>query len=292
MRIGRLMAALAGALLLATQLPLTASAQRADDRRFDDRRYDERRYKDREWQLLGQKEVGFRVDRDIIRLGHREDWYRNRSFRALHFVASGAEIHLINVRLVYLNGFSEDLRIDTLVRVGQDVPLDLRGDRSYLREIELTYRARPDFRGRATMLVYGEPARRGSPRPAPFAGRDEPRRDAWIELGCHQVALVGKDRDIIPVGRREGRFKAIRLGVRGSDVEVRDLTVVYANGEPDNLQVRRLIRAGEFTRPLDLKGWERAIDRVEMTFKNIINPLDVLARQRLTTANVCVQGLQ
>ncbi len=82
-----------------------------------------------------------------------------------------------------------------------------------------------------------------------------PRRDGnWVELGCKEVTFLGVDRDVVRVGRSEGRFKAIRLEARGNDVEMLDLKVVYANGEPDDIPVRALIRQGTRTRALDLRG--------------------------------------
>ncbi|KAB2915268.1 MAG: hypothetical protein F9K29_13360 [Hyphomicrobiaceae bacterium] len=63
-----------------------------------------------------------------------------------------------------------------------------------------------------------------------------------------------------------------------------DLKVIYANGEPDDIRVRHFIRQGERTRPLDLRGWERAIDRVEMVYRTVPNFKGV--------ATVCVEGLQ
>jgi hypothetical protein len=282
MQFRQVVAALSGALVLAA-VAGDALAQRRD-------RDDDRRGRRAEWVLLGEKSVGFRVDRDAINIGQGEDWYRDRRFRELHFVADRNDIHMMNIRLVYFNGFAEDFRVDRLIRDGEDLPIDLRGDRSYIRRVEMTYRSRPDFRGEAIIKVYGEPARRGPPGPppgpGPSAGRD------WIELGCQEVALFGKDRDAIRVGRREGRFSAIRLHVRGSDVEVLDLKVIYANGEPDDIPVRHFIRAGDRTRPLDLRGRERSIDRVEMRYKTALNPADIIIKQRVRTARVCVEGLQ
>jgi hypothetical protein len=275
MQLRQVAAALACALALAGVLAGEAAAQRRD--RGD-------------WVLLGEQRVGFRVDRDVIRINQPEDWFRTRAFRMLQFLAEGNDVHMMSIRLVYLNGYGEDFRVDRLIRQGETLPLDLRGDRSYLRQIEMVYRSRPDFRGEAMIRVYGEPARRGPPGPPPgpppSAGRD------WVELGCQEVALFGKDRDAIHVGRREGRFSAIRLHVRGADVEMRDLKVIYANGEPDDIPVRHLIRAGERTRPLDLRGRERAIARVEMVYKTALNPADIVIKQRVRTARVCVEGLQ
>ena len=85
------------------------------------------------------------------------------------------------------------------------------------------------------------------------------------------------------VGRREGRFKAIRLHVRGTDVEMLDLKVIYTNGQPDDIPVRHFIRAGDRTRPLDLKGRERSIDRVDMVYRSVPNSK--------VMATVCVEGL-
>jgi len=273
---------LAAALVLAGALAADAIAQRRDRDRDDDRRGSRA-----EWVLLGERTVNFRVDRDVINIGQSEDWYRDRGFRRLHLIAERSDIHLMSVRLFYMNGFSEDFPVDRLIREGQDQPIDLRGDRKYLQRIEMIYRARPSYEGRAVMKVYGEPARFApgpgvlppiGPGPGPGAGRE------WVELGCQRVSLFGVDRDTVQVGRREGRFKAIRLHVRGADIQMLDLTVVYAGGSPDNIPVRSLIRQGDRTRPLDLRGWERAINRVEMTYVTIPNFKG--------QATVCVEGLQ
>jgi hypothetical protein len=287
MNLRQVAAALAGALVLAGAVATDALAQPRD--RFE--REGRRGGFDPDWVLLGEKSVAFRVDRDVINIGHGEDWYRDRRFRQLRFVADRNDVHMMSIRLVYHNGFAEDFRVDRLIRQGDSLPLDLRGDRSFIRRIEMVYRSRPDFRGEAVIRVFGEPSRRGPPPPPP-PPMPGPGPAAWVELGCQQVALVGKDRDTIRVGRREGRFKAIRLHVRGADVEVLNLRVIYANGEPDNLEVKHFIRQGERTRPLDLRGWERAIDRIDMAYKTALNPVDIVARGRISTANVCVEGLQ
>lgn len=106
----------------------------------------------------------------------------------------------------------------------------------------------------------------------------------WVELGCQKVSFIGRDRDSIRVGRREGRFKAIRLEARNNDVEVLDLKVVYANGAPDDIQVRSQIRAGSRTRPLDLRGRERAIRQIDIVYRSRPSFRGV--------ATVCAEGLE
>jgi len=236
---------------------------------------------------LGERLVDFRVDRDIIDIGQSEEWYRNRQFRSLYFRAERNDVFMMGVRIVYLNGWTEDFRVDRLIPQGGEYVLDLRGDRSYLRQIEMTYRSRPDYRGQALIKVFGEPVR-GAGGPPVAIGPE----GGWIELGCQQVELFGRDRDVIRVGRREGRFKAIRLFVRGADVEMLDLRVIYADGQPDAIPVRRILRVGERTPPLDLRGWERAIDRIEMVYRTAINPGRIIGEQRIRSATVCVEGQQ
>jgi hypothetical protein len=114
--------------------------------------------------------------------------------------------------------------------------------------------------------------------------RDRGDRDRqWVQLGCKEVSFRGRDRDSIRVGRREGQFRAIRLAARGSDIEVMRLEVVYANGEPDRLDVQRIIRRGDSTEALDLRGRDRSIRSIEMVY-----------RQRDDDggrATVCAEGL-
>src|SRR5262245_65586825 len=129
--------ALTGVLVFAAVTATSAEAQQRDrdySPRFDrdDRRgaRDDRRARERGWELLGEKDVGFRVDRDVINLGQDEDWFKDRRYRALHFSDGGTDIYMIGIRLVYLNGVGEDFRVDRLIRQGEELPMDLRGERS------------------------------------------------------------------------------------------------------------------------------------------------------------------
>jgi hypothetical protein len=107
--------------------------------------------------------------------------------------------------------------------------------------------------------------------------------DHWEPLGCQKVGFL-VDRDVIRVGRRDGKFSAIRLEVSGNTVFMNDLRVVYGNGAPDDIAVRSEIRDGGQTRALDLKGrGERVIDRIEMTYRAKPNFKG--------SAKVCVMGL-
>ena len=106
--------------------------------------------------------------------------------------------------------------------------------------------------------------------------------DNWEQLGCRSVGFL-IDHDTIRVGRHEGRFKAIRLEVAGNTVYMNDLKVIYTNGEPDDIPVRAEIKDGSQTRPLDLKGYDRAIREINMTYRS--------KPDFKGSAKVCVWGL-
>ena len=100
-----------------------------------------------------------------------------------------------------------------------------------------------------------------------LAGAPTGAQARWERLGCQKVGFLA-DKDVIRVGRGEGRFKSIRLQVSGNKVYMNDLKVVYSNGEPDDIPVRSEIRAGGQTRALDLRGERRAIKAIEMKYRS------------------------
>jgi hypothetical protein len=104
---------------------------------------------------------------------------------------------------------------------------------------------------------------------------------AWEQLGCRKVGFL-VDKDVIHVGRGEGRFRSIRLQVSGNKVHMMDLKVIYANGAPDDIPVREEIRDGGQTKALDLRGEHRAIKEIEMVYRSQPNFKG--------EATVCVEG--
>ena len=276
----RLMMAPLLALFAFSMLADTASAQPRDRDRgppgFDrDRGPPGRRGPDRgreQWELLGEQSVGFGVDRDVIRVGRREG-----RFSALALEVRDNDVEILDLNVFFNRGPPQSLRVREFIRAGgRTRPIQFAwGDRSIDR-IEITYRARPSFRGRAKVAVFGLQDA-GPPPPPPPSAR-------WEELGCGKVGIK-PDRDSIRVGRREGRFSAIKLTVRGSKIEIIDLTVVYERGPPDELRVRKKIGDGEETPPLDLRGERRVIDRVDLTYRVTLG-LNMIKGP----ATVCVLG--
>ena len=140
------------------------------------------------WELLGEERVGFGDDRDVINLGHSEEFYRNKAYLRLRFVVEGGDVRMRSIRLVYLNDHSEDIDVNRSLRSGEQYDLDLNGERSYIQRIEMTYAGRPTLSigpggiklGQAILRVFGENARWAAP-PQPPRPRDIDH--GWVEIG-------------------------------------------------------------------------------------------------------------
>jgi len=201
------------------------------------------------WVQLGCRDVNWAIDRDVIRVGARDG-----RFSAIRLRVAGNDVRMLDLKVVYGNGAPDDIAVRAVIRAGsQSGPLDLRGHDRVIDRIEMIYASRPNFRGRAQVCVDGRAVLAQAPAPN------------WVTLGCRDVSFA-VDRDVVRVGRRDGRFTAIRLRVVGNDVRMLDLKVVYGSGAPDDIPVRAVIAAGGASGPLDLRGRDRAIDRIEMIY--------------------------
>ena len=103
------------------------------------------------WTLLGTQSVGFRIDRDVIRVGRQDG-----RFRAIKLRARGNDIEVLDLKVIYGNGQTEDLRVRHFMRKGSETrAIDLRGNTRFIREVQMVYKSRPNFRGRATVELWG-----------------------------------------------------------------------------------------------------------------------------------------
>lgn len=74
------------------------------------------------------------------------------------------------------------------------------------------------------------------------------------------------DRDAIRVANRVGAFRSIQFAVRRNDVNIRSMRIYFENGSHQQIRFRRPFRAGTKSRPIDLDGGKRRIDRVEFVY--------------------------
>ncbi len=108
-----------------------------------------------------------------------------------------------------------------------------------------------------------------------FGGRDRfeerfrERETEWILLGRTRVGFL-TDRDVIRVGRGEGRFDALVFTVRRNDIELLNVSVVYGNGQIEDLGVRERIREGERSRIINLtnRPQGRFIEEIRFIYRS------------------------
>lgn len=89
--------------------------------------------------------------------------------------------------------------------------------------------------------------------------------DPWKLLGTRKVT-DRVDRDVVPVGEREGEFSAVQIRVRGVAVQFREVTIHFANGKRQRVELREVIPAGGQSRVIDLAGDDRHIRSVELVY--------------------------
>ena len=106
---------------------------------------------DAQWSKLGQRKVSFRVDHDEMMVTA----YEGR-FRKLKLAVRKAPIFLHNVKVVYGNGESTNIKVGRRLDKGAESrAFDLPGDKRIIRKIVFNYKSVPTFKGRAIVMVYG-----------------------------------------------------------------------------------------------------------------------------------------
>ena len=103
---------------------------------------------------------------------------------------------------------------------------------------------------------------------APPASSPVVSNAGWQRLG-ERVVNGGADRDVIHVGRADGRFRALQVVVDGSALEMFDMVVVFGNGTSFSPPTRLVFEPSTKSRVIDLPGDARVIRRVEFRYGNL-----------------------
>ncbi|MFO0989763.1 MAG: hypothetical protein U1F37_20820 [Alphaproteobacteria bacterium] len=210
------------------------------------------------WELLGQRQVGFAVDRDAVS-GRGQG-----RFTVIRLCVANNAVQFRDVEVVFGNGERQQLPVNAFVRPGTcTANLDLRGEARRIERVEMVYNAVPNFRGRALVSVYGL-------HPMVGPGPGAPAQPGmWDRLGTRIVGFQ-VDRDTFEL-QGEGRFRALRLCVARNAVRFREVEVQFGNGEQQQLPVSHFVRAGACTPPVAFDGRERRIRRVVMIYNAVPN---------------------
>jgi hypothetical protein len=209
--------------------------------------------------LFGSQRVGFGIDRDKINVGGEIGKFDRVRLRVLD-----NDVHFNEIKVIYGSGDPDTLAVNEDIRQNTFTKwLPLKGDR-FIREIQLSYRSKPNFRGQATVEVYGDYA------PGWLGPNGEGRKynQGWVLLGAQTAGFVGFDKDIIPVGKNEGGFKRIRVTVRDRAITLNEVRVIYGSGQEDIIPVKARVDAGSTYGPIDLKGGTRIINQIEARYRS------------------------
>lgn len=222
--------------------------------------------------LFGSQTVGFGVDRDVIRVGANIGKFDKIRLRVLD-----NDIFVRSLRVVYEDGNADELAYNADIKSNQRTRwLDLKGDR-FIKEIQMIYNSRPNFKGRAFVEVYGQYAE-GWLGPQ---GEGKKYNQGWVLLGAQTAGITIDRNDKIAVGRNEGGFRQIRVNVRNEAITLFEVRVVYGNGEVDIIPANRTrVDAGGTYGPIDLKGGARIIQEIRPTYRTRIFQQGGIARGR------------
>jgi hypothetical protein len=126
---------------------------------------------------------------------------------------------------------------------------------------------KPQFLGLLLVLAVGC-AHRAPERREPAHRAVVDTHADWVKLGERWVD-GGRDRDVIAVGAREGRYRRIMIVVESSALEMHDVVVHFGDGTAFSPRTRHVFAANTRSHVIDLPGTERVISNVEFRYGNL-----------------------
>lgn len=229
--------------------------------------------------LFGVQEVGFGVDRDTIKIGRDFGKFDKIRLRVLD-----NEIFINELRVVYSDGEPDTLAVAASIPANSRTKwFNLKGDR-FIKEVQMTYKSRPGFRGQARVEVYGEYAEGwygpASATAASATGGDRAgeafkygANRGWLYLGGQQPKFfsvsikkgIGFETDIVSVARNWG-FNRLRLDVKDRAIQLNKMTVVYGDGTSDTIPVNQKVDGGSSFGPVDLQ--RKPISEIQVSYRS------------------------
>ena len=95
------------------------------------------------------------------------------------------------------------------------------------------------------------------------------RNEGWAKLGERGVSGRGVDRDVITVGRVDGRFRKVMIVVENSSLEMYEMDIEFADGSHYQPPLRHVFGKNSASQVIDLPGDARTIRKVEFRYRNL-----------------------
>ena len=209
--------------------------------------------------MFGYQNVGFGIDRDVIKVGGEIGKFDRLRLRVL-----GNDVHLNTLKVVYMDGSEQDLAVDADIRANTRTSwLEVQGDK-FIREIQMSYRSKPNFKGQARIEVTGQYAD-GWLGPN---GEGKKFNAGWVLLGAQTAGFTGFDKDIITVGKNEGGFSKLRVVAKDRAITLREIRVVFVSGPDEVFTMRERVDPGNPYGPLEFKSGRSAIKEIQAKYRS------------------------
>lgn len=220
------------------------------------------------WQLLGSQTVQGKKDKDTIVVGKYEG-----KFDQLVLVVEDSDIELKDMTVIFGNRETFSPKTGHYFKEGaRSRVIDLPGSDRFIKSISLSYANLPGG-GKATVSVYGrdskvKPTQPSQPQPPPPPPPAPYKFDStgWTTLGGGKVS--GK-KDTAILKLRGGKWDQITMVVGDSDLELKNLAIVFTNGESWSPKMQHYFKENSRSRAIDLPGSDRNINRIDITYANI-----------------------
>ena len=215
------------------------------------------------WTSLGERTVQGKRDRDTIKVGAKDG-----TFSKITIVVEDSDLELFDVVVHFSNGETYSPTTRHYFKEGSRTGvIDLPGKARHIKKVVFKY-GNLGRRSRARVQLWGFEVVEPPPPPPPPAAEVAWDRKGWTLLG--ETEFWGKrTKDTIKVGRYEGKFDQLVLVVGDNDVEVKKLTVHFANRQKYSPKMKHRFEEGSRSRVIDLPGNDRTIAKIDVAYKNL-----------------------
>ena len=90
--------------------------------------------------------------------------------------------------------------------------------------------------------------------------------DNWKKVGS-VTFLDPFLEQVIPIDEASGHLRAVRFVVKGADVEIASVRILYASGRSEDIRVKSVFRAGTTSRNIDLPGEVRQVKSITVVYR-------------------------